>query len=107
MDREIAAQWYDHIILDFNFEFRNFTHNIPLASTSIIMSVRSSYITNSWQSSAINEESSDEIKNLRSLAKTTNYLDSTDVLFITQDDWLEEKSILSWSLLLEPSIQSI
>ena len=34
MDREVAAGWFDLMLLDTDFEFRNFTHNIPPTSES-------------------------------------------------------------------------
>ena len=29
MDREVAARWYDSMMLDISFKFRRFLHNIP------------------------------------------------------------------------------
>ena len=35
MDREIAAGCYDYKMIDFDFQFRNFTHNIPPNEASL------------------------------------------------------------------------
>ena len=29
MDREVAAEWFDYMMIDKEFEFSNFMHNIP------------------------------------------------------------------------------
>ena len=29
MDREVAAEWFDYMMIDKGFEFSKFTHNIP------------------------------------------------------------------------------
>ena len=29
MDRQVAAGWFDYMMVDKDFEFRSFTHNIP------------------------------------------------------------------------------
>lgn len=52
MDREVGAGLFDYKMVDKNFKFRNFTHNIPRASTSSNMnSDHSSYISSSSESS--------------------------------------------------------
>ena len=51
MEREVAAGYYDFMMVDTDFEFRNFTQNIPKASTSFIDSDRSSFIDTTLKSS--------------------------------------------------------
>ena len=47
MDREVAAKWFDHMIPDKDFQFRNFTRNIPRET---IDSMRSSFIRSADES---------------------------------------------------------
>ena len=47
MDREVAAGWFDTMMLDTNFKFRNFTKNVPPETESSQCSDHSSYITES------------------------------------------------------------
>ena len=42
MDRQVAAGWYDFMMVDPEFLFRNFTHNIPQYT---INSCRSSFVS--------------------------------------------------------------
>ena len=62
MDRFVSAGWFDYMIPDTNFAFRNFLHNIPRGSMSIQDSQRSSYLDSSSQSTIIIEEEDVEIK---------------------------------------------
>ena len=34
MDREVAAGWFDYMMVDTEFQFRNFLHNIPISEAS-------------------------------------------------------------------------
>ena len=42
MDREVAAGWFDYMMVDTEFKFRNFTYNIPRET---INSRRSSFLS--------------------------------------------------------------
>ena len=42
MDREVAAGWFDVIMISNEFSFRNFTHNIPCETSD---SLASSFVT--------------------------------------------------------------
>ena len=54
MDREVAAGWYDYMMPDTEFKFRNFTRNIPRESfDSVLNSSRSSMLSSSERSSII------------------------------------------------------
>ena len=62
MDREVAAGWFDYKMMFDDFEFRNFTHNIPPCSGSLD-SDRSSYIETSDRSSLITLQESNGFAN--------------------------------------------
>ena len=42
MDREVAAGWFDEMLLDRNFKFRDFTRNVPQSHDSLPLSQHSS-----------------------------------------------------------------
>ena len=48
MDREVAAGWFDYMMIGKDMEFSNYLHNIPVESTD---SNRSSHIPDSNMSS--------------------------------------------------------
>ena len=67
MDREVAADWFDRMMADFDFTFRRFTQNIPRATcSSFDDSDRSSMISSSLRSNfkAI-EYSEEEVDDLQ------------------------------------------
>ena len=47
MDREVSAGFYDHMMPDTDFEFANYTRNIPRGSTSMLDTLRTSNIESS------------------------------------------------------------
>ena len=60
MDREVAAGWFDYKMMFDDFEFVNFTHNIPPCEESLD-SDRSSNISSSRRSSVITLEDDNAI----------------------------------------------
>ena len=66
MDREVAADWFDRMMVDFDFTFRRFTQNIPRATCSLFDdSDRYSMISSSLRSNfKVIEHSEEEADNL-------------------------------------------
>ena len=51
MDREVAAGWFDEMLVDTDYKFVNFLHNIPYGDDTLPLSQRSSQWTNSFEES--------------------------------------------------------
>ena len=57
MDREVAAEFFDYMMVDTDFRFRDFLHNIPRGTTSTALVDRSSFLSASICSSIIEQDS--------------------------------------------------
>ena len=73
MDREIAAGFYDYKMIDFDFQFRNFTENIPPNEASLLTDRTSNIDSTMLKTSNSNNENNLDADWPESIMKASAY----------------------------------